>query len=175
MLDAAIQVLGERPDASLEQIAGSAGVTRQTVYAHFSSRADLIEAVVARMAEETVAMLDAAELDVGTPTEALERFLERCWEQLAAQPVLLSGALESATAEQDRDRHAPITRRLEDLVRRGQAAGEFDGAADPAWLTAAVLALGHAAGAAVGAGLMSQSHAADALMRSTMRLVAAHD
>jgi AcrR family transcriptional regulator len=175
LLDAAVQVLGDRPDASLEQIASEAGVTRQNVYAHFASRADLIESVVARMSDETVAMLDASELGAGTATEAMERFLARCWELMRQRPVLLSGALESRGAEQDRDRHAPIAGRVEELVRRGQAAGEFDPEADPAWLTSAVLALGHAAGGAVGAGSMAPGDAAEALRRSVLRLIVVRD
>jgi hypothetical protein len=87
------------------------------------------------------------------------------------RPILLSEALASATDEQDRTRHAPITRRLEDLVRRGQATGEFDGGADAEWLTAAVLALGHAAGAEVAAGRMRTSRASAALRDSVLKLV----
>jgi AcrR family transcriptional regulator len=175
VLDAAVDVLGERADASLDQIATAAGVTRQTVYAHFGSRAELIEAVVARMSEETVAMIDAAELEADTASEALRRFLDGCWTLMRERPVLLSGALVSETDVQDRSRHAPITRRLEDLLRRGQAAGEFDDRADPAWLTTAVLALGHAAGAEVTAGRMPAARAAEAMAGSVMRLVRAPD
>jgi len=175
VLDAAVRLLGDRPDASLEQIATEAGVSRQTVYAHFASRAELIESVVTRMSDETVAMLDAAELGSGGATEAMERFLARCWELMRQHPVLLSGALESRSAEQDRDRHASIAGRVEELVRRGQAAGEFDPEVDPAWLTSAVLALGHAAGGAVGAGRMSSGDAAEALRRSVLRLTLVAD
>lgn len=175
VLDAAVRLLGDRPDASLEQIATEAGVSRQTVYAHFASRADLIESVVTRMSDETVAMLDAAELGSGSAAEAMERFLARCWELMRRHPVLLSGALESRSAEQDRDRHASIAGRVEELVRRGQAAGEFDPEADPAWLTSAVLALGHAAGGAVSAGRMSPGDAAGALRRSVLRLTLVPD
>ena len=46
VIDAAIRTLGDRPDASMDEIARAAGVTRQTVYAHFPSRDALIDAVV---------------------------------------------------------------------------------------------------------------------------------
>ncbi len=45
IMDAARSILGKRPDASMEELAVAAGVTRQTVYAHFSSRDALIAAV----------------------------------------------------------------------------------------------------------------------------------
>jgi AcrR family transcriptional regulator len=173
VIDAAISLLGQRPDASLEQIAAEAGVTRQTVYAHFASRSDLLDEVVARMSAETVAMLDAAELESGSATEALHRFLDGCWKLMRQRPVLLSGALASEDDAQDRDRHAPIARRLEDLVRRGQAAGEFEADGDPAWLTTGVLALGHAAGAEVSARRVGPRRAARALHDSVTRLLGA--
>ncbi|HEY5985230.1 MAG TPA: helix-turn-helix domain-containing protein, partial [Streptosporangiaceae bacterium] len=46
VLDAAIRTLGERPGASMDEIARAAGVSRQTVYAHFPSRDTLIDAVI---------------------------------------------------------------------------------------------------------------------------------
>ncbi|MGH3112703.1 MAG: TetR/AcrR family transcriptional regulator, partial [Gaiellaceae bacterium] len=65
ILDAAIEVLSERPAASVEEIAGAAGVARQTVYAHYPSREALLQAVVDRALAETVAAIDAAEPDEG--------------------------------------------------------------------------------------------------------------
>lgn len=141
------------------------------MYTHFGSRAELLECVVGRMAEETVAMIDAAELEADTAAEALRRFLDGCWTLMTERPVLLSGALASKTNGQDRSRHAPIIRRLEDLVRRGHAAGEFDDRADPTWLTTAVLALGHAAGAEVAADRMPATLAAETFRDSALKLV----
>ena len=36
ILDAAVQVLADRPEAGMGEIAKAAGVARQTVYAHFT-------------------------------------------------------------------------------------------------------------------------------------------
>ena len=68
-------LLNERPDASMEEIAAAADVTRQTVYAHFPSRDVLIAAVVNAERAEGLAALDAARLDRLPPVDALRRFL----------------------------------------------------------------------------------------------------
>jgi AcrR family transcriptional regulator len=48
ILDAAVELLGERPDSSMAEIAAAAGVARQTVYAHYDSREALLAAVAER-------------------------------------------------------------------------------------------------------------------------------
>ncbi|OEV21023.1 TetR family transcriptional regulator, partial [Streptomyces nanshensis] len=65
ILDAAIRLLNERPDASVEAVATAAGVTRQTVYAHFPSRERLLAATLDRLTERTAAAMAAAEPDSG--------------------------------------------------------------------------------------------------------------
>ncbi len=81
ILDAAVQLVGERPDAGLEAIA-AAGVMRQTVYTHYPSREQLLAAVVDRVTEEVVAAMDAAEPDAGTAVDALLR----CWTPACGLP-----------------------------------------------------------------------------------------
>ncbi|MDB5477469.1 MAG: transcriptional regulator, TetR family [Phenylobacterium sp.] len=60
ILDAALQVLGERGTAaSMEEIARRAGVSKQTVYNHYGSKADLVRAMCARRVSEMTAPLEA--------------------------------------------------------------------------------------------------------------------
>src|SRR5262245_10801308 len=105
ILDAAAHVLGERPDASMDDIARTAGVSRQTVYAHFSSRDTLINALYDRMTARVVAAIDAAHLDQGAPTEAVLRLLQVGWDVFEGQPFTLQVAIPPASAELERDRH----------------------------------------------------------------------
>ena len=90
ILNAARTVLGTRPDASMEEIATAAGVTRQTVYAHFPSRDALITALIDAAGAETFAAIDAANLDSGPPADSLRQFLEISWELVRRYPYLLA-------------------------------------------------------------------------------------
>jgi AcrR family transcriptional regulator len=170
ILDAAIPLLGDRPDANMEDIAEAAGVTRQTVYAHFSSRDALLGAVVARVTEQVAAAIDAAELDRGSATDALVRFVDASWQTLERTPLLLRLPVAPVGPREELDRHEPITSRLTELIRRGQQAGEFDRDVSPQWLLAATIALGHAAGGQVSAGLMPVEVASAAYRRSLLRV-----
>jgi AcrR family transcriptional regulator len=170
ILDAAVALLADRPDASVEEIGDAAGVTRQTVYAHFSSRDALLRAVVARVTEQVAAALDAAELDQGSATEALLRFVAASWQILERTPLLLRLPVEPVDTVAELDRHEPITSRLSRLIERGQSAGEFDRDVSASWLLTATIALGHAAGEQVGAGRMTAAEAAAAYERSLLRV-----
>ncbi|MBF6238206.1 TetR family transcriptional regulator [Nocardia otitidiscaviarum] len=169
ILDAATRLLAERPDAGLAAVAAAAGVTRQTIYAHFSSREELLAAVVERTTAATVAAMAAADLDSGSAVDALLRILDVGWRAFEAHPTL---QLIAPTApEESRELHNPVLDHLLPLLRRGQRQGEFDSAATPEWLAAAIVALSHAAGAEVTAGRMDQPAAERALRRSVLRLV----
>jgi AcrR family transcriptional regulator len=165
-----VRVLGREPDAKVEQVAAAAGVTRQTVYAHYPSRPLLIAAVVERITAEAVAALDAAEADRGTVTDALLGWLDVTWRLFDRYPLLRHPAAAAPDRAGSDRQHAPVTERLERLIRRGQAAGEFDDALSPAWLVSATVALGHAAGGDVAAGRMTTAQAAAALRESVVRL-----
>ena len=171
MLDAAVRVLGRHPDATVEQIAAEAGVTRQTVYAHYPSRPLLITAVIDRITAEAVAALDAAtDVDGGTVAGALLRWLDVAWQLFDDYPLLRHP---SAAAADTGLQHAPVAERLERMIRRGQATGEFDATLSPAWLVAATIALGHAAGGEVAAGRMTGTQATAVLHRGILRLYGA--
>jgi AcrR family transcriptional regulator len=171
ILDAAIDVLRRRPDASVEDIATMAGLSRQTVYAHFASRAALLTAVLDRATDEAVAAVDAADIDKGAASEAFVRLLDATWQTFEGYPFLLHAPAVPTSPADDAQRHEPIIERLQRLLRRGQAEGEFDPALPTAWLVAATIALGHAAGDEVGAGRMTVEDAARALRCSALRLV----
>jgi AcrR family transcriptional regulator len=170
ILDAAVPLLTDRPDASMEDIAEAAGVTRQTVYAHFSSRDALLGAVVARVTEQVAAAIDAAQLDQGSATDALVRFVDASWQTLERTPLLLRLPVVPVGPREELDRHEPITSRLAGVIQRGQRAGEFDRDVSSEWLLAATIALGHAAGEQVTAGLMPVDVAGAAYRRSLLRV-----
>src|SRR5215472_19147855 len=112
ILAAAVQVLNADPAASVEDIAHAAGVSRQTVYAHFPSRQALLDAVVERATAEAVAAFEAAGLDEAPPAEALTRLLDAGWKASALYPFLWH--LPAVSAGEDLDRHGPVVDRLQD-------------------------------------------------------------
>lgn len=170
ILDAAVHVLAERPEASLEDIAVAAGVTRQTVYAHYASRQLLVRAVVERISDEAIAAIDAADLERGPAAAALVRLLDAGWEAFERSALLQHLSTVQVTPAEEHERHQSVFARLDRLIRRGQRSGEFDRTQPREWLAAATVALGHAAGTEVTAGRMSSRAAAAALRDSVLRV-----
>ena len=168
---AAIRTLASRPDASVDEIARAAGVSRQTVYAHFPSREALIDAVTEQASAEFTDLFDGLDLDQAQPAEALTRMLEAGWQIAARYPFLwLQPAVDPG---KDADRHTPVLDRMLDIIRRGQASGDFDTSVPAHWLLTASLALGRAAEDEVQAGRMSIEQATKAVHQGVLRLVGA--
>ncbi|HEX6443558.1 MAG TPA: TetR family transcriptional regulator [Streptosporangiales bacterium] len=168
ILDAATTLLGERPDASMDAVAAAAGVSRQTVYAHFPTRAELVGAVVDALSGHALAAIDAVDLDRGDALDALVRLVEASWATFDRFPVLLHGS----DAPGGRERHEPVVERLTRLIRRGRRAGEISADQPVSWQVAAVIALGHATGEEVGAGRLPAGKAPGILRAALTRLLA---
>jgi AcrR family transcriptional regulator len=154
----------------VEEIAAMAGVTRQTVYAHFSSRDALIAALIETAAADYAALLDAAGLDTAPPGDALAQFLDAGWRFLRRHPLLLNVAAIRIPRPSSNDPHDEVPPRLERLIRRGQRAGDFDPSLPPAWGAAAIIGLQHAAAAEIAAGRLTAREAADLCLESTLRI-----
>ena len=170
---AATETLNADPGASVEDIARAAGVSRQTIYAHFPTREALLDAIIERAAAEVTAAFDAAGLDDLPPAAALVRLLEAGWQAAARYP--LAWHLPAVSPEQDASRHAPVLGRLLELIERGQDSGDLDATLPPGWLLTACLALGRTAEQEVKAGRMTIDDASRAVHRSFLRLLGLAD
>ena len=74
ILDAAIEVLGERGIAApMEAIARRACVSKQTIYNHYGSKAELVRALASRRVHEMTAPLETPE-GLDDPAQALAGF-----------------------------------------------------------------------------------------------------
>jgi AcrR family transcriptional regulator len=74
ILDAALAVLAERGvSVSMEEIARRAGVSKQTIYNHYGSKAELVRTMAERRVHEMVAPLETAEA-AENPEQALAQF-----------------------------------------------------------------------------------------------------
>ncbi|MBX7555472.1 TetR/AcrR family transcriptional regulator [Streptomyces sp. NPDC004232] len=172
ILEAAPRVLDADPDAGLEAVAVAAGVTRQTVYAHFPSREQLLLAVVDRITEEAVAAMDAVDLDTGPAADVLMRLLDAGMRAARRYPVLLQKISALPVSPQtERDQHRSVADRVEQVILRGRDTGEFDDRLPVDWLVAATIRLGHLASEEQDEGRMSETAAQDALRKSLFRLL----
>ena len=98
ILDAAVEVIGQRGlSAPMEAIAKRAGVSKQTVYNHYGSKAELVRALMARrVAMITAPLRDPSAID--NPREALEAFARSMLETVvtpksrAIMRVVIQGA-----------------------------------------------------------------------------------
>ena len=173
ILQAATDTLNADPRASIEDIARAAGVSRQTVYAHFPTREALLGAIMERATTQFAAAFDAAGLDEAPPAVALVRLLDAGWQVAARYP--LAWHLPAVSPEQDATRHAPVLGRMFELIQRGQESGDLDPTLPPGWLLTASLALGRAADEEVKAGRMTIEEATHAMHHSVLRLLGTPD
>lgn len=133
ILDAAAVCLSRDPDASIAEIARTAGVGRVTLYGHFANRAELVDSVVARAIEEGDEALDALDLG-GDPREALVRLVQQSWLTIVQIGSLMTAALETLSPERMLELHECPATRVERLVERGRKSGVFRTDLPASWL-----------------------------------------
>src|SRR5262249_60514850 len=81
-IDATERLVRPRAQATIAAVTKESGVSRVTVYSHFATREELIEAVVERATRAASDSIEEARPMEGDPVEALERVLSVSWEQL---------------------------------------------------------------------------------------------
>src|SRR5438552_3993585 len=90
ILDVALDVLGETPDAGMGDIASAAGVVRRTVYGHFPSRLDLVRTLTERAVTEMTAVLTEANAADAEADATWVEFIARVWPVAHRYRVLLA-------------------------------------------------------------------------------------
>jgi len=124
ILDVALEVLGENPDAGMGDIASAAGVVRRTVYDHFPSRLDLVRTLTERAVTQITAVLADVNASDAEADAAWGEFVARLWPVTHRYRVLLA----LRRGEYGEAIHAllgPVDELLADLVKRGQDSGVF--------------------------------------------------
>jgi TetR/AcrR family transcriptional regulator, mexCD-oprJ operon repressor len=145
ILDAAERLLRQRSQASIAGVAKEAGVSRVTVYAHFPTREELIEAVVARTTRAAHESIEDARPAEGDPVGALDRVITVAWDELERQEAIRQAAAEELSAEAVRRSHETAAVTIRKLIERGRRAGAFRRDLPVEWLVASCFALLHTA------------------------------
>lgn len=145
ILEAVGRLLASRQPLNMAALAAEAGVSRPTLYAHFKTLAQVLEAAVEQVVLDTVATVEATEPDEGPADEALLRMVEASWQKLAAVEDLATGAAEHLPTEYLHRAHVPLMSITLSVIERGQRDGTFRSDLDPHWLMHAYTALIHAA------------------------------
>jgi TetR/AcrR family transcriptional regulator, mexCD-oprJ operon repressor len=158
ILDAAAACLCRSTTASMAEIAQAAGLGRVTVYGHFPSREALIEATLVRLLERGETVLGGLDL-TGDPREALQTLIESSWRLIADADAVLQAAQSVLPPGRIRELHAKPARRVEALIRRGQAEGAFRTDLPASWLVSVLYHILKGAAAEVSGGRLDPSDA----------------
>lgn len=170
IVSAARTMMSSDPNATIDDIAQAAGVGRMTLYGHFRTRADLVEAALMdalRAGEETLSSLDLT----GEARDAMTRLLASSWELVAESAVLLSAAEAVLPAGRVRELHAEPARRMAELIGRGQEQGAFRTDLTATWLVSLVHYILHGAANEVRAGRLPAHDATNVVTKSVQAVL----
>ncbi|SDK76436.1 DNA-binding transcriptional regulator, AcrR family [Nonomuraea maritima] len=172
ILTAAFDVLSTDPAATMADVARAAGVGRVTLYAHFSSRAELLQALVQQALEETRQLLEDA-LAVDRPADqVLAGIIHTSWRTLDRHRRIRRVALAELGSEWVAGQHDQVFLRLTDLLARGRDQGVFRSDLPLSWMTTTVYGLLHAAADEVDTGRVSSADAPHLIISSLLPALA---
>lgn len=158
ILDAALACLSRDPDASIGDIARTAGVGRVTLYGHFPTRAELVDAVFARTLAEADEALRAVDL-TGDPRAALARLVASSWQIVNRHRTLLQAAQRTIGPTRIREQHETPHQRVQALIKRGRREGVFRTDLPTTWLVATFHNVLHGAADEIAAGRLNEKAA----------------
>jgi AcrR family transcriptional regulator len=124
ILDVALEVLGQNPDAGMGDIASAAGVVRRTVYGHFPTRADLVRTLTQQAVNEIAAVLTEVNASKRSAEAVWVDFIAGLWPLTHRYRVLLA-LRRGEYGEEIHSLLGPIDQILADLVQRGQDSKVF--------------------------------------------------
>jgi TetR/AcrR family transcriptional repressor of mexCD-oprJ operon len=166
ILDGAEHLLARGEPMSMSSVAGEAGVSRQTLYAHFPDRERLLRAVVERAVRRWVAATEEVEPERGPAIEALVRLVAVGWQEISRSSHVARVASAELDPESVRAAHESGVELVRRLVRRGRRDGSFRTDVPAEWLVSVFFGLIHTARDDVNAGRLSSRGALRALTRT---------
>lgn len=172
ILATAETTLAQRPETTMQEIATASGLGRATVYRHFPTREELLDALRERALDEAERALAGALLDEGSAPEALERAVAALLSvgrrysslvsQIALHPELLVG-------------RPGLAQPLGSVIVRGRQAGELDAGLSPPFVIGALAGLLVAAVRGQAKDRLAPEDAAAVVTRTLLHGIAAQD
>ncbi|GAA2430053.1 hypothetical protein GCM10010191_49380 [Actinomadura vinacea] len=132
---------------------------RMTLYGHFRTRTDLIEAALKDALGAGAETLASSDLE--DAREVMARLLASSWQLAAESAALLTAAEEVLPAGRVRELHDEPARRMVELIHRGQEQGVFRADPPTVWLVNVVHIIVHGPTKEVRAGRLPARHAAE--------------
>jgi AcrR family transcriptional regulator len=172
ILTAAAACLARNPDTNMAEIAAAAGVGRMTLYGHFPTRAELVDAVLTRTVAQAHETLDAVDVS-GDPAQAVARLVGGSWQIVDQFRNVLAAAERELPPERIREAHDPVLGRVFTLIERGRQSGAFRTDLPLPWLTTLALTVMHAAATEVSAGRMTAEQAPSVVTSTLLAALAA--
>jgi TetR/AcrR family transcriptional regulator, mexCD-oprJ operon repressor len=173
ILDAGLACFSRSADASVTDVARAAGVGRVTLYGHFPSRQALIDAVLAHAIGKAHTALEAETLADGPAPEALSRLIHSSWRVVDHHRSLLAAAQHELPPARIRHHHDQAMARVERLIARGQAEGDFRTDLPRPWLVTTFYSVLHSAAEEVDAGRLDPAQAPQVLTTTLLAALAA--
>lgn len=167
ILAAAQECLAADPHATMSRIAEEAGVGRVTLYGHFSTRADLVDAVFRTVVEQSTELLGGVD-NRGEPVAALVRLVGASWQVVHRFRSVLAAAETELAPHRIREHHDEHLTRLTQLIRRGQRSGVFRRDLSAAWLVTVAYSLMHAAANECSAGKLTEAEGERAVVATLL-------
>jgi AcrR family transcriptional regulator len=176
IVSAARECLSRDPDATMEDIAKAAGVGRMTVYGHFRTRPELVEAALGEALRAGELTLGSVAL-TGDARQAMNRLLASSWSLVAESAALLSAAQRVLPEGRLRELHTGAADRVEQLIGRGQGDGVFRTDLPVTWLVNAVQYILHGAAEEIRLGRLDPAQASGVVTATVQSILAtpAHD
>lgn len=122
-------------DTAIDDIAARVGISKGTIYQHFSSKEEIVAALFQRGMRKALETLETIFASEGTPREKLDAVIRALYSNVDRQYFRLMGTLFSSPefhkhmAERRRilgELWAEPRKRVTALLEEGKAAGEFD-------------------------------------------------
>jgi TetR/AcrR family transcriptional repressor of mexCD-oprJ operon len=143
IIDATVATLAARPQASVGEIAAAAGLSRGTIYGHFSSRRQLVfaafRAITARVDDRLARIDPALPID-----QSIDDLVSTSWLVLGHFAGMAAAARSGASPNDLLVMYEEPRARIEELLIRGRQAGVFRSDQNVAWQAACFSAIVHA-------------------------------